>query len=272
MALYKCFNINDDVHRLYVPHNLGGRGLLSIEEIVTQEKLALGKYLVSSTEPLLQKLHAFNWFDCSETFSTFKSRRISDNLHSWRSKPLHSQFLIEVETSCDMNFQWKWLSSANLIKESEGFIFVCQDQVITTNVIKAYIFHLPVSVNCRLCRSCPGTIDHLLTGCSVIAQSWYKARHDAVARIKGNFEIVTKWWKHRPVPVMHNSYFKVLWDFTIYTDRHLVLNRHDIVCIAFPQKHCYLMDIAIPGDSRISQKATEKIQRYTDFKVEIQKM
>ena len=24
MALYKCFNINDDVHRLYVPRNLGG--------------------------------------------------------------------------------------------------------------------------------------------------------------------------------------------------------------------------------------------------------
>ena len=79
MALYKCFNINDDVHRLYVPRNLGGRGLLSIEEIVTQEKLALGEYLVSSTEPLLQKLHACNWFDCSETSSAFKSRRISDN-------------------------------------------------------------------------------------------------------------------------------------------------------------------------------------------------
>ena len=74
MALYKCFNINDDVHRLYVPRNLGGQGLLSIEEIVVQEKLAFGEYLVSSTEPLLQKLHACNWFDCSETFSAFKSR------------------------------------------------------------------------------------------------------------------------------------------------------------------------------------------------------
>ena len=234
---------------------------------------------MSSTEPLLQKLHACNWFDCSETSSAFKSRRISNNLQSWRSKPLHGQFLREVETSCDMNFQWKWLSSANLKKESEGFIFACQDQAITTNVVKANIFHLPVSVNCRLCGSCPETIDHLLTGCSVIAQSWYKARHDAVARMihwelarKGNFEIMTKWWKHRPVPVMHNSYFKLLWDFTIHTDRHLVHNRPDIVCIAFPQKHCYFIDIAIPGNSRISQKATEKIQKYTDLKVEIQKM
>ena len=72
--------------------------------------------------------------------------------------------------------------------------------------------------------------------------------HWELAR-KGNFEIVTEWWKHRPVPVMHNSYFKLLWDFTIHTDRHLVHNRPDIVCIAFLQKHCYLIDIAIPGDS-----------------------
>ena len=89
---------------------------------------------------------------------------------------------------------------------------------------------------------------------------------------KGNFEIVTKWWKHCPVPVMHNSYFKLLWDFTFQTYQHLVHNRPDIVCIAFPWKHCYLIDIAIHGNSRISQKATEKIQRYIDLKVEIQKI
>ena len=95
---------------------------------------------MSSTEPLLQKLHACNWFDCSETSSALKSRRISHKLQSWRSKPLHGQFL-RVETSCDMNFQWKWLFSANLRKESEGF-FACQDQAITTNVVKANIFHI----------------------------------------------------------------------------------------------------------------------------------
>jgi len=33
MALHKCFNFNDDVHRLYVPRELGGRGLLSVEDV-----------------------------------------------------------------------------------------------------------------------------------------------------------------------------------------------------------------------------------------------
>jgi len=161
------------------------------------------------------------------------------------------------------------------LKETEGFILACQDQAITTNVMN---FHLPGSSSCRLCGTCPETIDHLLTSCSVIAQSWYKVRHDGVARIihwelarKGNFEVVSNWWEHHPVSVLHNSCFKLLWDFTIQTDHHLVHNRPDIVYIDLVQKHCYLIDIAIPGDSRISRKFNEKHQRYTDLKVEVQK-
>ena len=37
-------------------------------------------------------------------------------------------------------------------------------------------------------------------------------------------------------------------------------------------KQTFLIDIAIPGDSRVSQKITEKYQRYTDLKIKIQKM
>jgi len=69
--------------------------------------------------------------------------------------------------------------------------------------MKVNIFHLSGSANCRLCGSCPETIDHLLTSCSVIAQSWYKFRHDVVAQIihrelarKGNIEINSNWWEH----------------------------------------------------------------------------
>ena len=94
--------------------------------------------------------------------------------------------------------------------------------------------------------------------------------HWELAR-KGNFEIVTKWWKHRPVPVMHNSYFKLLWDVTIQTDRHLVHNHPNIVCIAFPQKHCFLIDITIPGDSRISQRPLRKFRDTLTLKLKFRK-
>jgi len=51
-----------------------------------------------------------------------------------------------------------------------------------------------------------------------------------------------------------------------------VHNRPDIVCVDLLRKHCFSVDIAIPGDSRIAQKVTEKLDRHADLKVEIQKM
>ena len=65
---------------------------------------------------------------------------------------------------------------------------------------------------------------------------------------------------------------KLLWDFTVQTDKHLTHNRPDIICLDFTMNCCFLIDVAIPGDSRISQKISEKRQRYSDLKIEIQKM
>ena len=118
-----------------------------------------------------------------------------------------------------------------------------------------------------------------MTICSVIAQTYYKKHHDAVAKIihwelsrVGGFDCVIKCWDHCPQPVMQSDAMKLLWDFTIQTDRHFPHNRLDIVCVNLTKKHAFLIDIAIPGDSRISQKITEKYQRYTDLKIKIQKM
>jgi len=86
MVVYKCFNINDNVHHLYLPRKLGGSELLSVENVIYQEKLALEEYLEASTEPLLQKVHACNWFNCSETPSVFKSRQVSEKFSSMENK------------------------------------------------------------------------------------------------------------------------------------------------------------------------------------------
>jgi len=37
-------------------------------------------------------------------------------------------------------------------------------------------------------------------------------------------------------------------------------------------KHCFLVDVAIPGDSQISQKVSVKRQCYSDLKIEVQKL
>ena len=66
---------------------------------------------------------------------------------------------------------------------------------------------------------------------------------------------------------------RLLWDFTIQTDRHLSCNHPatDIVCVDFIKNHCFLIDVIIPGGSHLSNKVTEKLERYADLKLETQK-
>ena len=44
----------------------------AVEDTVAQEKLALGRYLESSTEPWLQKVFTWWKFDCDESPSEYK--------------------------------------------------------------------------------------------------------------------------------------------------------------------------------------------------------
>ena len=37
-------------------------------------------------------------------------------------------------------------------------------------------------------------------------------------------------------------------------------------------KNCFIVDIAIPGDSRLSEKEGEKVEKYQDLKREIMRM
>ena len=77
------------------------------------------------------------------------------------------------------------------------------------------------------------------------------------------------WWLHNPSSVMESSSMKLLWDFTIRTDRHLSHNRPDIVYISNRHKTAFLIDITIPGDAH---KINEEQDKYTDLKIEVQRM
>ena len=280
LTLYKCFGMKDDVDRLYVPRKKGGRGLLSVEDVLHYEKLSLAQYLANNDEPLLQAVYQESqWRGLEELPATFKNRRSNEHLEAWRDKPLHGQFIRELDDGIDLQQQWSWLCNSNLKKETEGLVMAAQDQAISINYIKANIFHQGCSCQCRLCGSNNETVDHILSSCSVIAQSYYKQRHDEVAKIihwelckQGGFSVSDQWWTHKPYPVMENTSMKLLWDFTIQCDRQIPHNRPDIVCVDYLTSKSYLIDVAIPGDSRIKEKVSEKHQRYTDLKIEIQKM
>ena len=87
-----------------------------------------------------------------------------------------------------------------------------------------------------MCRKVDESIDHIVSGCSKLAQKEYKRRHDSLGKIvhwnlsrKCNFEAVDKWYEHEPKSVLENEDYKILWDFTIQTDHVIEARRQDLV-------------------------------------------
>ena len=64
---------------------------------------------------------------------------------------------------------------------------------------------------------------------------------------------------------MENEKAKILWNFTIQTDKRLSHNRPDIVVVDKMSKRCHIIDVACSGDSRIAMKEEEKVNKYRDL-------
>ena len=100
---------------------------------------------------------------------------------------------------------WAWLQNGDLKRQTEGLIVAVQNQSIRTNLLKAKIDKSQGDSLCRVCRKVDESIDHIVSGCSKLAQKEYKRRHDNLGKIvnwklarKCNFEAEDKWYEHEP--------------------------------------------------------------------------
>ncbi len=120
-------------------------------------------------------------------------------------------------------------------------------------------------------------ISHIVAGCTTLAQSEYTNRHNKVASYvhwsmcKG-VQVPHKYYKHEPEKVINVNDNTIMWDVPIVTDRTILANRPDIVLHDKIEKTCLLIDIAVPDDTNIMLKETEKISKYKDLEFEISRM
>ena len=89
-----------------------------------------------------------------------------------------------------------------------------------------------------------------------------------------NFERVEYWWEHKPEPVRTGKrrIYKPLYDFNIMTDKKITARRPDIVIVKKGQRKTTLIDIACPCDRNVNDKETEKVEKYQDLKIELQRL
>ena len=132
--------------------------------------------------------------------------------------------------------------------------------------------------NCRLCDEKLETIDHLISGCPILAKTEYLRRHNRIAQYIHwhvckvyHFQVSNRWYDHKTPAVMENNMAVVMWDFPIQTDRTIKANRPDIIIKDKDNKTCLMIDVSVPADVNTSLKIYEKLSKYKDLEIEIER-
>ena len=154
-----------------------------------------------------------------------------------------------------------------------------QNQSIRTNLVKVRIDKIQEDSLCRVCRKVDESINHIVSGCSKLAQKEYERRHNNLGKIvhwklarKCNFEAGDKWCEHEPESVLENEDYKILWHFSIQTDHVIEARRPDLVEFDKKDRICKIIDFAVSEDSRIAEKEKDKIEKYQELGRELQKI
>ena len=86
---------------------------------------------------------------------------------------------------------------------------------------------------------------------------------------KYGLEDSKKWYQHKVDSVVENERVKILWDFNIQTDREMKHRRPDIVVVNKEKNECTIIDVANPGDHNLAQKKFEKLDNYSELRLEV---
>ena len=296
-----------DVERLYLPRTQGGRGLTQLELTLKTTTIGLDAYLSHSDDQLLQivkkqtlsiqkeaetlkkKLQIPETPPIMEDTATTYAKKTKQKakqygqkqqIRSWEEKKLHGQYPTRIkEADVDQEQTHRWLRSSGLKPETEGLIVAAQDQSLATKSYRHYIIRDGTDPTCRICGRFDETINHIISGCPELAKTEYIHRHDRVAtyvhwKICQKYKLPTtlKWYEHQPLTVTENNDVTILWDMPISTDREIKANRPDIVVKNRKENTCILIDISVPSENNTSLKVAEKISKYKDLEIEVNRM
>lgn len=274
MTMNGALHPRADVDRLYVSREDGGRGMMSVEEVVRLEECSLSDYLKHAE---VNKEKVLDMFVKDKGKYELKQEQKKKRMDGWQEKSLHGQYPARVNengVSC-----WRWLKTGYMKNETESLLMAAQDQALATRNYKVTILKEQGSKKCRMCNERDETIMHILSECPKLAQTEYKKRHDKVATMvhwelckQHGLHHSQKWYEHRADAVMENDNVKILWDFNVRTDRVIEARRPDIVLIDKLNKETLIIDVAVPGDFRVKDKELEKVTKYQDLVIEIGRM
>lgn len=288
LTQFRKLHPNSCKERVVLHRSEGGRGLLDIHQLCNRQIESLRSYFFSKEHPMHRAvvqvdreytpLNLASQAEVSLKCTTEEQRKLA-----WADKQLHGRHYNHVEQrDISKQLSYKFLKSGQLFPETEGFILAIQDQVIATRNYKKFIIK-DGTVNddrCRKCHQHPETIDHITAGCKLLAGVEYTKRHDSVAKIIHQAialsrELLTAsqpYYEYNPETVLENQGCKLYWDLSIQTDKTIANNRPDLVLFEKKQKVAFIIDIAVPADGNVSKKYQEKVEKYQQLAIEMERL
>ena len=198
-----------DIERLYIPRKDRGRGLIDVETPLKTITIELNPHLRDKEGQYPKQVLEYERSEAKNatTKNATKFKREVQQCQSWRTekinqpqkmlrlkskmksmkeekcknKALHGQYPRIVEKpQVDAVITNKWLSS-NLKGEPKELLVAAKDQAINTRNYQKVICGQQVESKCRICSQHEETVDHIASGCEILAKTEYIYKHHNTA-------------------------------------------------------------------------------------------
>ena len=183
--------------------------------------------------------------------------------------------------SYDIFKQWK--NIPDIVMSIDTSI---RQQLLNTKTYRSQKLHEQVEeLSCRLCSEKQETVSHVLCGCSHIAQSLYKTRHDKMLRPvyhalleKYGFDesdYSSPWhMQSHPQPSKENKEAKILWDIPWQLEKCPKdgANKPDISILDKKNKEWSLVEGTICTPGTIAERTKCKQNKYSDLRLGIKNL
>jgi len=240
-----------DVELLYVPRKQGGRGLMQLEVAHAVEITKLFEYVNRKEDTLIHlvRKHQHNTNSavlqmarCLKTEVQKETRKVKDSIADkskgrWHGKRMHGQLPHKFnEKLVDIEQSYCCLKSGDIKGETESTFVAAQDQPISKNYFKKIILKEEIEGKSLLCKQHEETIDHLTSGCPILAKNEYLMRHDKVCthlhylicKVLGT-ENTHKLYTCITKSVCEDRNVTVLWNQVVHTDRDVTAYKPGVI-------------------------------------------
>ena len=278
LTMNGAFHMRSSVDRLYLKRNVGGRGLISVEDCVRKEELGLREYVRASDEWMLKVVA--EGMPESELKTEFEKRRMDGRWNRLKEKKLHGKYFNGVKDVAGEK-AWQWMRGGFLDKRTEGYVCAAQENVLPTRLYCATVMKDGSERACRMCGEEAESVGHLVSHCKKLRQTEFRRRHDKMG-LRVYWEVCGKyglkrserWYEEVPDPVRTSAdgRYEVRWDQKVVTPTAFVANRPDMVVIDRVGKKWALVDFAVPFDGNVVKKEKEKIDKYRELAAELSRM